>query len=45
VYSSTSQAPSDGSITIGVRAIMQVAIWWLYFKYSKRVRETFGRNI
>jgi hypothetical protein len=28
----------------GKRAI-GILIWWLYFKYSDRVRNTFGRNI
>lgn len=29
----------------GIRTLVVAASWWLYFKFSKRVKVTFGRNL
>ncbi len=35
--------PED--LTVSVRALIYVVVWFLYFHQSKRVRVTFGRNL
>lgn len=35
--------PED--LTVSVRALIYVTIWFLYFRKSERVRATFGRNL
>ena len=41
-----SQTPSqDNFLTVGFRALISVAIWWSYFKKSKRVKATYGANL
>jgi hypothetical protein len=39
------QSPSQNPIMVGGRIFIAVAIWWTYFKKSKRVRATFGMNL
>jgi len=36
---------SKSPFVIGIRDILGCLIWWLYFKRSKRVAQTFGRNL
>lgn len=41
-----SQTPSqDNFLTVGFRALIWVAIWWSYFRKSKRVKATYGANL
>ena len=41
-----SEPPSqDNLLTIGIRMLIGVAIWWSYFKKSKRVKATYGDNL
>ena len=41
-----SQTPSqDNPLTVGFRMLIGVAIWWSYFKKSKRVKATYGANL
>jgi hypothetical protein len=39
------QSPAQNPIMVGGRIFIAVAIWWSYFKKSKRVRATFGMNL
>jgi hypothetical protein len=39
------EAPSENYVAEGVAQIIAVVIWWFYFKKSKRVKATFGRNL
>lgn len=41
-----SSTPSqNNSLTEGFRMLIGVAIWWSYFKKSKRVKATYGANL
>jgi len=41
-----SNTPSqDNFLAVGIRMLIGVAIWWSYFKKSKRVKATYGANL
>jgi hypothetical protein len=35
----------DNFLAVGIRMLIGVAIWWSYFKKSKRVKATYGANL
>jgi hypothetical protein len=41
----SSETPQTNVLTDGARMLIGVAIWWSYFKKSKRVKATYGANL
>lgn len=37
--------PQENFLTVGFRMLIGVAIWWYYFRKSKRVKATYGANL